>query len=43
MKYANNVRVVMIHELENNICIQALENYFAIGPKAHNFVSNINP
>ncbi len=40
---ANNVSIMLIHELDNNTCLQALENYYMVGIKAHNFVNNINP
>jgi len=39
----NNEMAMLIHDkLESNTCFQALKNYYTIGPKAYNRVSNIN-
>ncbi len=38
----NNERVMLVHELNSNTCLQALKNYYIISPKTYNLVSNIN-
>jgi hypothetical protein len=34
---------MVVHELDNNTCLQALENYYMVGLKTHNFVSPDTP
>jgi hypothetical protein len=40
---ANNVSIMFVHELDNNAYLQTSENYYMVGLKAHNFISNVNP